>query len=176
MSVTKTYKKRPVTLRYLPKRLSRKDKKTQLRMIQKSRRLYKKGDYYTRKPVKSFKTKTSKHILAARKMYHMENIGANEELATKSGCSLAALKKIVSKGEGAYFSSGSRPNQTAQSWGNARLASSLTAGKAGAVDYNILHEGCIKEKNKGSTKGYKMAELAKRNYGHGQHKVPKASI
>ena len=57
----KTYK-RPVTLRYLPKRLSRKDKKTQLRMIQKSRRLYKKGDYYTRKPVKSFKTKTSKHI------------------------------------------------------------------------------------------------------------------
>ena len=169
----KTYNKdkRPVTLRYLPKRLSRKDKKTQLRMIQKSRRLYKKGDYYTRKSVKSFKTKTSKHILAARKMYHMENIGANEELAKKSGCSLAALKKIVSKGEGAYFSSGSRPNQTAQSWGNARLASALTAGKAGAVDYNILHEGCIKE-----SKGYKMAELAKRRYGHGQRKVPKASI
>ena len=38
------------------------------------------------------------------------------------------------------------------------------------VDYNILHDGC----NKGS-KGYKMAELAKRRYGHGQRKVPKAS-
>jgi hypothetical protein len=133
--------------------------------------MYKKGVYYTRKPVKSFTTKTSKHILAARKMYHMENIGPNEELAAKSGCSLAALKKIVSKGEGAYFSSGSRPNQTGQSWGNARLASALTAGKAGAVDYNILHDGC-----KPGSKGYKMAELAKRRYGHGQRKVPKASI
>ena len=169
----KTYNKnrRPITLRYLPKRLSRKDKKTQLRMIQKSRKMYKKGVYYTRKPVKSFTTKTSKHILAARKMYHMDNIDANEELAAKSGCSLGSLKKIVNKGEGAYFSSGSRPNQTGQSWGKARLASALTAGKAGAVDYNILHEGC----NSGS-KGYKMAELAKRRYGHGQRKVPKASI
>jgi len=177
MSATiKSKGKRPVTLRYLPKRLSRKDKKTQLRMIQKSRKMYKKGVYYTRKPVKSFTTKTSKHILAARKMYHMENIDANEELAKKSGCSLAALKKIVSKGEGAYFSSGSRPNQTGQSWGKARLASALTAGKAGAVDYNILHDGCNKETNKGSTKGYKMAELAKRRYGHGHRKVPKASI
>ena len=162
--------KRSVTLRYLPKRLSRKDKKTQLRMLQKSRKMYKKGVYYTRKPVKSFTTKTSKHILAARKMYNLENIGPNKELSEKTGCSLAALQKIVSKGEGAYFSSGSRPNQTAQSWGNARLASALTAGKAGAVDYNILHDGC-----KVGSKGYKMAELAKRRYGHGQHKVPKAS-
>jgi hypothetical protein len=48
----------------------------------------------------------------------------------------------VKKGEGAYFSSGSRPNQTAQSWGLARLASSITAGKAAAVDYKILEEGC----------------------------------
>uniref|UniRef100_A0A6C0I8K5 DUF5824 domain-containing protein n=1 Tax=viral metagenome TaxID=1070528 RepID=A0A6C0I8K5_9ZZZZ len=164
-------KTRSITLRYLPKRLSRKDKKTQLKMIRKSRKMYKKGVYFTRKPVKSFTTKTSKHILVARKMYNIENIGANEELAKKSGCSLVALKKIVSKGEGAYFSSGSRPNQTAQSWGNARLASALTAGKAGAVDYNILHDGC-----KVGSKGYKMAELAKRRYGHGQRKAAKASI
>jgi hypothetical protein len=169
--MTSTNKARAITLRYLPKRLSRKDKKTQTQMIQKSRKMYKKGVYYTRKPVKSFSTKTSKHILAARKMYNVETIGPTLELAAKSGCSLDSLKKIVSKGEGAYFSSGSRPNQTAQSWGNARLASALTAGKAGAVDYNILHDGC-----KTGSKGYKMAELAKRNYGHGQHKVPKASI
>ena len=47
----------------------------------------------------------------------------------------------------------------------------IDAVKAGAVDYNILHDGC-----KPGSKGYKMAELAKRRYGHGQHKVPKASI
>jgi hypothetical protein len=157
-----------VTLRYLPKRLSRKDKKTQLKMLQKSRRLYKKGIYYTRKQVRSFSSKTSKHILAARKMYQVETIDATDELAKKTGCSKSALQKIIFKGEGAYFSSGSRPNQTGQSWGKARLASALTAGKAGAVDYNILHDGC-----KPGSKGYKMAELAKRRHGHGQRRVPK---
>jgi hypothetical protein len=48
----------------------------------------------------------------------------------------------VKKGEGAYYSSGSRPNQTAQSWGYARLASAITGANASRVDYNILKEGC----------------------------------
>ena len=34
-----------INLRYLPKRLSRKDKKAQSKMLMKSRRLYKKGIY-----------------------------------------------------------------------------------------------------------------------------------
>lgn len=161
-------KKKTITLRYLPRRLSQKDRIKQLNMLKKSRRLYKKGIYYTRKPVKSYKSKTSKHILAARKMYNVETIDATNELAKKTGCSKATLQKIINKGEGAYFSSGSRPNQTGQSWGKARLASALTAGKAGAVDYNILHTGC-----KPGSKGYKMGELAKRRHGHGQHRVPK---
>ena len=64
------------------------------------------------------------------------------ELAKKTGCSIDVLKKIVNKGEGAYFSSGSRPNQTAQSWGYARLASTITGGKASAIDFSILEQGC----------------------------------
>jgi hypothetical protein len=48
----------------------------------------------------------------------------------------------VKKGEGAYYSSGSRPSQTAQSWGYARLASALTGGKASIIDYSILKSGC----------------------------------
>jgi hypothetical protein len=160
-----------INLRYLPKKLSSKDKKTQSKMLLKSRKLYKKGIYYTRKPVRTFKTKTSKHILAARKMYNVEKIGATDELSKKTGCSKAALAKIINKGAGAYYSSGSRPNQTAESWGIARLASALTSGKAGAVDYNILNEGC-----KSGSKGYKAAQLAKKRYGHGQRKVPKVKI
>jgi hypothetical protein len=167
----KTRKQKVINLRYLPKRLSNKDRKKQSQMLLKSRRLYKKGQYYTRKPVKSFPSKTSKHILKARKMYAVEKIGATDELSKKSGCSKSALKKIISKGEGAYYSSGSRPNQTAQSWGLARLASALTAGKAGAIDYNILNEGC-----KPGSKGYKMAQLARKNYGYGKQKVPKVKI
>ena len=167
----KTRKQKLINLHYLPKSLSTKDRKKQSQMLLKSRRLYKKGQYYTRKSVKSFPSKTSNHILNARKMYAVDKIGATDELSKKSGCSKSALKKIISKGEGAYYSSGSRPNQTAQSWGLARLASALTAGKAGAIDYNILNEGC-----KPGSKGYKMAQLARKKYGYGNKRVPKTKI
>jgi hypothetical protein len=158
-------------LRYLPKRLTAKDKKTQSRMLLKSKKLYRQGKYYTRKPLKSFHSKTSSHILKARKIYGVDKIGATSELAKKSGCSKTALAKIINKGAGAYYSSGSRPNQTAQSWGIARLASALTSGKAGAVDYNILNEGC-----KIGSKGFKAAQLAKKKYGYGKRRVPKVKI
>ena len=163
--------RKPITLRYLPKRLTYKDKQKQYNMLQKSRRLYKQHKYYTRKPVKSFHSKTSKYIIKARKMYNVDTIGATEEMVKKTGCSKKALEKIINKGEGAYFSSGSRPNQTAQSWGIARLASALTSGKAGAVDYNILMDGCKK-----GSKGYKMAQQSRKKYGYGKRKVPKSNI
>ena len=44
-----------VPIRYIPKNLSRKDKKRQKKELKKSRRLYKKKKYYTRKRVKSLK-------------------------------------------------------------------------------------------------------------------------
>ena len=43
-----------VPLRYIPKRLSKKDKKTQKKELLRSRKAYKKGKYYTRKKVKTF--------------------------------------------------------------------------------------------------------------------------
>ena len=168
----KTRKKiHKTTLRYLPKRLSFKDKKKQSKMLLKSKKMYIKCKYYTRKPVKSFKSKTSSHVLNAKKMYNVEKIGATNELARKTGCSKSALAQIISKGAGAYYSSGSRPNQTAQSWGIARLASALTSGKAGAVDYNILNEGC-----KPGSKGYKAAQKARKIHGYGKRKVPKVNL
>jgi hypothetical protein len=160
--------KKQINLRYLPKRLTRQDRKKQSNMLQKSRKLYKQGKYYTRNPVSSFQSKISSHILTARKMYGVDKIGATNELSRKSGCSKSALAKIINKGAGAYYSSGSRPNQTAQSWGVARLASALTSGKAGAVDYNILHNGC-----KPGSKGYKAAEIARKKHGYGKRRVPK---
>jgi hypothetical protein len=163
--------KKQINLRYLPKRLTPKDKKKQSEMLLKSKRLYKQGKYYTRKLVKSFKSKKSSHILNAQKMYGVSKIGATDELAKKTGCSKTALAKIINKGAGAYYSSGSRPNQTAQSWGIARLASALTFGKAGAVDYNILNNGC-----KTGSKGYNAAQLARKKHGYGNRRVPKVKI
>lgn len=164
-------KTKKIPLRYLPKNLTLKDKKKQINMLTKSRKQYKKGQYYTRKNVKSFKSKKSKHILLATKIYNVDKIGATNELSKKTKCSKESLAKIIKKGEGAYYSSGSRPNQTPQSWGIARLASSLTSGKAAAVDYSILEKGCQK-----NSIALKMAKKAKQKYGHGQHGVPKVEL
>ena len=76
-------------------------------------------------------------------------------------------EQIVRKGEGAYYSSGSRPNQTAQSWGIARLASSLTGGKAAAVDYRILESGCDPKK-----RAMRLARQSRKRNGFGQRRVP----
>ena len=160
-----------INLRYLPKRLTRKDRKKQGKELMKSRHLYKKGIYHARPKVASFKSKKSQHIINAEKMYHVDKIGATDELSKATGCSKKALAKIINKGAGAYYSSGSRPNQTAQSWGVARLASSITAGKAAAVDFKILEEGC-----KPYSKALTLAKRAKKKYGHGTRKVPKVKI
>jgi hypothetical protein len=126
--------------------LIRKDKKIQLTMLKKSRRMYKNKKYFTRKKVASFKNKKSSHIQNAQRIYGVKTIVPNQELARKTGCSLNALNQIVKKGEGAYYSSGSRPNQTARSWGLARLASSVTGGNAAIVDFHILKDGCDHKK------------------------------
>ena len=151
-----------VPVRYLPPSLKKSDKKKQKEMLMKSRRLYKKGIYYTRKKVDSYPSKTSNHIINARKIYKIETIKPSKELVKATGCSLNALNQIVKKGEGAYYSSGSRPNQTAHSWGYARLASALTAGKAAAIDYAILKQGCNPNK-----KAFKLATQARKKYGTG---------
>jgi hypothetical protein len=159
---------RKITLRYLPKRLTTRDKEIQYRMLMKSQRLYKKGKYFTRKAVASYKSKQSSHITDAKRLYGVEHINITDELARATGCSKDALGEIVRKGEGAYYSSGSRPNQTAQSWGLARLASSITSGKAAAVDYSILEKGCKK-----NSKALRLAKLANKKHGHGTRRVPK---
>ena len=60
-----------INLRYLPKHLSRKDKKLQGSELLKSRKLYKKGIYYTRKNISSFKSTKSQHIIKAEQIYNV---------------------------------------------------------------------------------------------------------
>lgn len=160
-----------VPIRYLPNNLTDADKKKQSNMLIKSRKMYKKGKYYTRKNVPSYRNKPSQHVKNARKIYNVETISPNESLSAATGCSIDALQKIVRKGEGAYFSSGSRPNQTPQSWGLARLASSITSGKSAAVDYDILENGCNHKKT-----AFKLAKKAHRKYNHGQSKTRRTPL
>ena len=159
-----------IPLKYAPNKLTRKDKKKQKSMLKKSRKDYKKGKYYTRKKVESYDSKESPHIKNAKRIYNVENMSI-PELAKKTSCKQSALSKIVKKGQGAYFSSGSRPNQTAHSWGMARLASSITGGKAAAVDYNILEKGCSK-----NSKALKLAKKSRKKHGFGNKATRKTKI
>lgn len=160
-----------IPIKYLPYRLSSKDKKTQIKMLQKSRKLYKKNKYYTRKKVASYTSKTSKHIINARKLYNIDSIVPSKQLSKATGCSIDSLNQIVKKGEGAYYSSGSRPNQTARSWGLARLASAISGGKSASVDFNILEKGCNHKKT-----AFILAKQSRRKHGYGTHRVKKIKI
>jgi hypothetical protein len=68
------------------------------------------------------------------------------------------IEEIVNKGAGAYYASGSRPNQTPLSWGYARLASSITGNKASIVDNHILRDEC-----KPDSLALKLSNKAKKN-------------
>jgi hypothetical protein len=61
-----------INKKYLPKSLTKKDQKEQYKQLMKSRRLYVKGKYFTRKKMPSFKSKTSPHILKAEKIYKID--------------------------------------------------------------------------------------------------------
>jgi hypothetical protein len=158
-------------IRYLPKMLSSADKQKQVAMLLKSKKLYKKGKYYTRKNVGSYKHKKSNHLANARRIYGIDRVGPNPDLAQKTGCSIEALEKIVKKGEGAYYSSGSRPNQSPQSWGFARLASAITAGKSAAVDYDIIRDGCNHKK-----RAFVLANQSRKKYGHGHRGAKRIQV
>ena len=145
-------------MRYVPRTLSRKDRRKQIDMLKRSRRMYKRGKFYGRTmKLRSYPHVASKHTDVARRMYGVDRVVPNAALAKVTKCSVSALRQIVRKGEGAFYSSGSRPNQTPQSWGYARLASAITGGKAAGVDYGILENGC-----KSTSRALRLARTVKK--------------
>ena len=64
-----------------------------------------------------------------------------QEIAKLSGYKLSGLKKIVEKGEGAFYSNPKsvRPNiKNATAWGIARVYSAVMGGKAAKIDKDLL--------------------------------------
>lgn len=139
--------------KYIPKVLSSSDRKKQKSYIEKSRDLYNQSTYYDRPKVNTFKSKSSNHLRNVERVYGINSLNINAKISERTKCKKKGLEKIVNKGRGAYYSSGSRPNQTAESWGIARLASSITGGPASTVDYHILDKYC-----KSESKALKMAK------------------
>jgi len=154
--------------RYVPKMLTRNDRNKQLRMLRQSSNAYKKKTYKIRDKLDSYKWKESKHVRKAKHMYNMNSFYPNNDLARKTRCNVNVLRKVMNKGMGAYYSSGSRPNQTPHSWGIARLASAVTGGKTALVDEKLLRVGCSK-----NSRVLKLIHNAKRTYRKGSRRASK---
>ena len=74
-----------------------------------------------------------------------------KKYAKSSGKSTSTLNKVYKRGQGAFFSSGSRPGQSSHSWGCGRVRSFAT-GKGGArkADSDLLGK---KKKKKAAAYG-----------------------
>ena len=120
-------------------KLNRKDEKKQERALNRSRKAYRtkrgKQRYYSRPKLSSFKERKSSWTQKFKKQY--PNAKSIKEISKVTGIPENALKAVKRKGMGAYYSSGSRPNQTAHSWGLARMYSYIMGGKTRKVDKAI---------------------------------------
>jgi|TARA_R100001594_G_scaffold5144_1_gene16503 hypothetical protein len=111
---------------YVPKSLTPEDRKKQITSIKEGK---------DRPKVDSFKSKRSSWAVKFEKKYGTKI--TDDDFISKNIISKTGINKILSKGRGAYYSSGSRPNQTADSWARARLASVIMGGAARKVDQKL---------------------------------------
>ena len=124
------------------KGLSRRDKRRQIQNIKTAKKNYKKGKYVKRPKLKSFKKKESGWTAKFHKKY--PNAKTVPQIAKATGIPSKALNAVKKKGMGAYYSSGSRPNQTAQSWGQARMYSYILGGPTRNIDREITKRYNVK--------------------------------
>ena len=96
--------------------------------------------------MKSFKDKKSSWTQKFHKLHPKAKSLKQIEKAT--GISKKALMAVKKKGMGAYYSSGSRPNQTAESWGLARMYAYILGSPTRKVDHHITEKYKVKFKYK----------------------------
>tara|TARA_R100000231_G_scaffold126920_1_gene97594 strand:+ start:9858 stop:10241 length:384 start_codon:yes stop_codon:yes gene_type:complete len=122
-------KKRKIPKQYLPASLTPADRKKQEKSIREGK---------DRPKVESFKSKRSKNVIAFEKKYSTKI--TDDKFINKNIIRQKGIDLILKKGAGAYYSSGSRPNQTVASWSRARLASVIMNGPARKIDLKIWNE------------------------------------
>tara|TARA_R100000654_G_scaffold6337_3_gene16684 strand:+ start:892 stop:1302 length:411 start_codon:yes stop_codon:yes gene_type:complete len=135
VKITYKGKTRDIPAQYL-KGLKGKDRDKQIKSIFEG----------TIRPTTKAPEKRSSHVIKFEKKYGKKI--TDEEWIHKNIITRTGQKKIMDKGMGAYFSGGSRPNQTPSSWKYARLASVITGGPARKVDIKIWDKYKIKKNQK----------------------------
>ena len=119
-------KGKKVPKKYVPKGLTEKDKKKQVKSILEQK---------DRPKVESFKSKRSGLVKRFEDKYKHKI--TDDKFISKNIIKQKGIDEILSKGRGAYYSSGSRPNQTPESWARARLAGVIMNSPARKVDKKI---------------------------------------
>lgn len=79
--------------------------------------------------------KRSSYVIKFEKKYNKKI--TDEDWIHKNIITRTGQEKIKDKAMGAYYSGGSRPNQTPSSWAFARLASVIVGGPARKIDKDI---------------------------------------
>ena len=75
-----------------------------------------------------------------KQLDEMKGGRSKRNIAKITGIPFKAIDEVYKKGEGAYRSSGSRPNQTPQSWAQARVYSYILGGNARKTDKSITEK------------------------------------
>ena len=140
-STNKCGGKRKIPKKYT-KGLSKRDSSKQTKALRTARKSYKRGKYVYRPKLKSYKKKESGWTAKFHKRY--PNAKTVPQIARMTGIPSKALNAVKRKGMGAYYSSGSRPNQTAQSWGKARMYSYILGGPTRKIDNEITKKYNVK--------------------------------
>ena len=133
VEIGKGKNKKKVPKTYVPSSLTPKDKKAQVESILKGK---------DRPKVESFKSKRSGWAKKFEDKYGYkitETEKINKNIIKEKG-----QKEIIGIGMKAYYTSGSRPNQTPFSWGLGRLASVIMGGPARKIDSKIWEKFKIK--------------------------------
>lgn len=116
--------------KYVPKGLTKSDKAKQVKSIKEGK---------DRPKLKSAPpAKRSSLVERFEKKYGYKI--TNDSRISKEIISQTGIDKILSKGRGAYYSAGSRPNVTAEQWARARLAGVIMNSPARKVDMKIWNE------------------------------------
>ena len=123
-------------------KLSREDRIRQLKALGKLKKAYSKGKYNDRPKLKSYKKKESGWTAKFHKLYPETH--SIKEISKVVKIPEKALKEVIKKGKGAYYSSGSRPNQTASSWGKARMYAYILGSPTRRVDHHITEKYKVK--------------------------------
>jgi len=141
-----TYKgeTRNIPKRYLPDTLKGKDRQKQIKSI------FEEKD----RPKTKVKERKSSWTIQFDKEYgdkldEMKGKRSKSNIAKITGIPLKAVNEVYKKGEGAYYSSGSRPNQTASSWARGRLYAYIMGGdKVRKADQDITDKYKVKFKHR----------------------------